>query len=124
MTGLARVAALVGLGVCAAGCAEAPGTAPVEQPYYRSQLINAHFHSAFLEMDDAAYRRDVIEEMDAHGIAVSVLHLNEESDLADWVDTTPGRFLAGPSFPCWENVEGRRFSRFKYGIQGGRNYCE
>lgn len=69
-------------------------------------IINAHFHSAFLHMDDAAYRDEVLAEMDAHNIAWSVLHLNEKSDVEDWVEAAPGRFLAGPSFPCWQNQDG------------------
>lgn len=69
-------------------------------------IFNAHFHSARLQMDDNSYLQTVLEEMDAHDIAKSVLHIAEPSDLEDWVDAAPGRFLAGPTFPCWLNEAG------------------
>ena len=69
-------------------------------------LFNAHFHSARLQMDDNAYLQSVLQEMDANNIARSVLHIAEPSDLEDWVDAAPGRFLAGPAFPCWRNETG------------------
>ncbi|MEM7327385.1 MAG: hypothetical protein AAF437_01520 [Pseudomonadota bacterium] len=69
-------------------------------------IINAHFHSARLGMDDGAYLQTVLEEMDAHNISKSVLHISEPSDLEDWVDAAPERFLAGPAFPCWLNDSG------------------
>ena len=100
--------ALAAVTLLTMGCAQeaqeqdgAKETAPAAAP-----IINAHFHSARLNMDDAAYRRDVLQEMDEHNIAVSVLHLNEESDLEDWADHAPDRFLAGPSFPCWRDAQG------------------
>lgn len=71
-----------------------------------TSIVNAHMHAAFLAMDDAAYRERVLQEMDAQNITRSVLHMNEESDIEDWVDAAPGRFLAGPSFPCWQNEDG------------------
>ncbi|GAB5456512.1 MAG: hypothetical protein Hens2KO_27410 [Henriciella sp.] len=69
-------------------------------------FINAHFHSARLGMDDGVYLQTVLEEMDAHKISKSVLHIAEPSDLEDWVDAAPERFLAGPAFPCWLNEAG------------------
>jgi len=76
------------------------------QPNSVKLLFNAHFHSARLQMDDNAYLQTVLQEMDAHNIAKSVLHIAEPSDLVDWVDAAPGRFLAGPAFPCWRNEAG------------------
>ncbi len=70
------------------------------------ELINSHFHSAYLGMNDASYRTDVIAEMDQFNFTKSVLHINEPSDLEDWVDAAPGRFLAGPAFPCWKTESG------------------
>ncbi|MEM8985278.1 MAG: amidohydrolase family protein [Pseudomonadota bacterium] len=69
-------------------------------------IINSHLHSAYLHMEDADYLQTVVAEMNRHDIARSVLHINEPSDLEDWVDAAPGRFLAGPTFPCWKNAEG------------------
>ncbi len=99
-----------------AGCGmlEASPTPQREENRNLSQteevLINAHFHSAYLHMDDAAYLQTVLAEMDAHNISKSVLHIAEPSDLEDWVDAAPGRFLAGPAFPCWENDTGELHS--------------
>lgn len=69
-------------------------------------VINAHFHSARLQMDDNAYLQTVLQEMDANHISKTVLHIAEPSDLEDWVDAAPERFLAGPTFPCWLNEAG------------------
>ncbi|MEM7503881.1 MAG: hypothetical protein AAF417_17655 [Pseudomonadota bacterium] len=65
------------------------------------RIINSHMHSAYLGMDDAGYRQQVLEGMDALNIRQSVLHLNEPEDIEDWVEAAPGRFLAGPAFPCF-----------------------
>ena len=69
-------------------------------------IINSHFHAAYLHMDDQAYLQTVLAEMEEHRIAKSVLHIAEPSDLEDWVDAAPGKFLAGPAFPCWKNETG------------------
>lgn len=82
---------------CSAPSLDSPSSAP--------PIFNAHMHAAFVGMDDAAYRREVVAEMDANGISRSVLHLNEYSDLDDW--SSP-RFMAGPAFPCWANEKGER----------------
>ena len=77
------------------------------QPDTRDEaIINSHFHAAYLGMDDQTYLETVLSEMTAHNIEASVLHIYEPSDLEDWVDRAPGRFLAGPAFPCWENQDG------------------
>jgi len=95
-----------------AGCGVSKTPTPPEQADLQvlsandAPLINAHFHSARLNMDDAAYRETVLAEMAVHNISHSVLHIGEPSDLVDWVDAAPGRFLAGPSFPCWRNDTG------------------
>lgn len=77
--------------------------ADLEDP---TRVFNAHMHAAFIDMDDATYRAQVLAEMEANNISKSVLHLNEVSDLEDWVAAEPDRFLAGPSFPCWQNQDG------------------
>jgi hypothetical protein len=59
-------------------------------------------HAAYLGMDDRGYLADVLAEMDENNIAVSILHINEPSDIDDWIKAAPNRFLAGPSFPCVE----------------------
>ncbi|MEM7083019.1 MAG: amidohydrolase family protein [Pseudomonadota bacterium] len=78
-----------------------PSSVRVSDSNVPPAIINAHFHAAYLHMDDANYFTDVMHEMDRHNIRLSVLHLNEESDVEDWVKRAPERFLAGPSFPCW-----------------------
>ena len=80
-----------------------------------ARIINSHMHSAYLDMDDAAYRQQVLEEMDALNIRQSVLHLNEPEDIEDWVEAAPGRFLAGPVFPCFADGGDRRSCRWDGG---------
>lgn len=65
-------------------------------------VVNAHMHAAFLGMDDAEYLSDVLTEMNTNNIEIAVLHINEPSDIDDWLKAAPGKFLAGPSFPCFE----------------------
>lgn len=80
---------------------------PAEPP--SPKHINSHMHAAPLGRDDAAYREHVLAEMDAHDIGYSVLHLFEPADVAVWLDGAPGRFLAGPVFPCWHRDDGTPF---------------
>ena len=79
---ISLTAVLVVVGGCAVSGSRVPDDA----------VFNAHMHAAYLGMDDAAYLEDVLGEMDATGIRRSVLHLNETSDVADWVDRAPTRF--------------------------------
>lgn len=83
---------LAGLGGCLLGSAR-PRADP--QP-----IIDVHRHAAWPGSDDAAYLAEEISELDAHHIVLAMLHINEPSDLDDWVDAAPGRFIAGPMFPC------------------------
>ncbi len=79
------------------------------QPSGTPQYVNAHMHASYLGDSDADYRADVLTDMRSNNIAVSVLHLNEASDIDDWVRAAPGKFLAGPSFPCFQSdASGRR----------------
>lgn len=80
------------------------------------RIINSHMHAAYLGMDDAAYRQQVLEEMEALNIERAVLHLNEPSDIDDWVLAAEGRFMAGPAFPCFaERADGSRSCRWDDG---------
>jgi hypothetical protein len=92
------LAAIIGFvfGSCTAPAVEAPAPAASEKP----PIFNAHMHAAFVGMDDAAYLRDVLAEMDENGISQSVLFINEPSDIAAWGGAAPGRFLLGAGFPC------------------------
>ena len=92
---LAGFAALA-VSACMAKTDEAISATASEKPL----LFNAHMHSAFVGQDDAAYLRDVLAEMDAVGMSRAVLFINEPSDIADWGEAAPGRFLIGPTFPC------------------------
>ena len=71
-------------------------------------IINAHMHSAYMHMEDAPYREQVLKEMENNGITQSVLHINEASDIHDWIEAAPGRFIAGPVFPCWQDGNGKQ----------------
>ncbi len=93
--GFAAISGLI-VSSCTAPADEAVSGSGSEKP----PVFNAHLHSAFVSMDDAAYLQDMLAEMDATGITQSVLFINEASDIADWGEAAPGRFLLGPSFPC------------------------
>jgi len=76
----------------------------------QTAVFNSHMHAAYLGMDDAAYLKDVLAEMDANDIEVSVLHINEPGDVDAWIKAAPGKFLAGPMFPCFESGRDSRLS--------------
>ena len=38
--------------------------------------------------------------MDAERIVLSLLHINERSDVPGWLEAAPGRFIGGPAMPC------------------------
>ncbi len=40
--------------------------------------------------------------MDAEGIVLSLLHINEPGDVQGWLEAAPGRFIGGPAMPCPE----------------------
>jgi hypothetical protein len=59
-----------------------------------------HFHASWPDGDDDAELAQRLEAMNANGIVLSVLFTNEPDDIHNWVEAAPGRFLAGPAFPC------------------------
>lgn len=67
------------------------------------EVFNAHMHSAYLSMNDAEYHAQVLAEMDANNIRQAVLHISEPSDIGDWGEKAPNRFLLSPSFPCFDS---------------------
>ena len=64
------------------------------------RIINAHMHTSDLGQSDSEYLAEVLEEMECNGIEKTVLHLNEASDIDEWLRAAPGKFIAGPSFSC------------------------
>jgi uncharacterized protein len=90
------------LGVCATrtnlaadSAAAEPGAAQQVQP-----IIDVHKHASWPGADDAAARAALLKEMDADGIVVSVLAINEPGDVQGWLEAAPGRFIGGPAMPC------------------------
>lgn len=73
------------------GCAQTGASEPI---------IDAHYHAAWPDGDDAAELAAHLAEMDAHGVVLSLLFANDADDIANWKNAAPGRFRIGPSFPC------------------------
>jgi len=73
------------------GCAQTGGSEPI---------IDAHSHAAWPNGDDAAELAAHLAEMNAHGIVLALLFINVADDITTWKNAAPGRFRAGPSFPC------------------------
>ena len=80
--------------VCLTACA--PGVA---QPRFQP-IIDVHRHASWPGADDDSARAALLAEMDAEGIVLSALHLNEPSDVEGWLLAAPGRFIGGPAMPC------------------------
>ena len=66
----------------------------------RQPIIDVHKHASWPGADDAAARNALLAEMDAEGIVLSLLHLNEPGDVEGWLQAAPGRFIGGPAMPC------------------------
>ena len=75
-------------------------------------IIDVHRHSTWPGSDDAAYRAQSLAEMDANGVVLALLSFTEYSDIGDWVEAAPGRFLAGPLLPCPRNQVEPRYRCF------------
>ncbi len=98
--------------LCAAGallvaCATRPGTmsgSPAAGTAGGAQryqpIIDVHKHASWPGADDAAPRAALLAEMDAEGIVLSLLHMNEPGDVQGWLQAAPGRFIGGPAMPC------------------------
>ena len=79
--------------VCATSCTTA-------QTYRKQPIIDVHKHASWPGADDAAARNALLAEMDAEGIVLSLLHINEPGDVQGWLQAAPGRFIGGPAMPC------------------------
>jgi hypothetical protein len=69
-------------------------------PAAAGPIIDVHKHASWPGADDAAARSALLAEMDAEGIVLSLLHLNEPGDVKGWLQAAPGRFIGGPAMPC------------------------
>lgn len=75
-------------------------------------IIDVHRHATWPGSDDDAYRAQTLAEMEAHGVVLALLSFTEYSDVADWVDAAPGKFLGGPLLPCPRNLVEPRYRCF------------
>ena len=85
---------------CAGGPARtvpniAPATARASE-----RVIDVHRHASWPGADDGSARAAAIAEMDANGIVLSLLCINEPADISGWLDAERGRFVGGPAMPC------------------------
>lgn len=81
------------------------------RPINRQPIIDVHKHASWPGADDAAARKALLTEMDADGIVLSVLHINEPGDVAGWLRAAPGRFVGGPAMPCPQTPAKQPFYR-------------
>ena len=71
----------------------------------RPPIIDVHRHASWPGTSDAEQRAALLEEMDAEGIVLSLLHINEPGDVQGWLESAPGRFTGGPAMPCPQTRE-------------------
>ena len=86
-----------------AGCALLLAVFPLNacaQSGARQPVIDTHFHAAWPDGDDAAELAAQLAAMDEHGIVLALLFANDADDITNWKNAAPGRFRAGPAFPC------------------------
>ena len=72
-----------------------PATAHSPEP-----IIDVHRHASWPGADDASARAGALAEMDANGIVLALLFINEPGDVSGWLEAAPGRFIGGPAMPC------------------------
>ena len=94
--------------VLAAGCTEVSAEPTAENRH--GPIIDVHRHASWPGADDGAARADAIAEMDANGIVLSLLYLNEPGDVEGWLENEGGRFIGGPAMPCSVIMSDSRFS--------------
>jgi uncharacterized protein len=76
-------------------CASAAGQRSARLP-----IIDVHRHASWPGTSDAPERAALLAAMDAEGIVLSLLHINEPGDVPGWLEAAPGRFIGGPAMPC------------------------
>jgi hypothetical protein len=86
--------------MCSALCAPAVAQRPARQP-----IIDVHRHASWPGTSDAEQRAALLADMDAEGIVLSLLHINEPGDVQGWLQAAPGRFIGGPAMPCPQTQE-------------------
>ena len=72
-----------------------PATAHAPEP-----VIDVHRHASWPGDADAPALAEALAEMDAEGIVLALLHINEPGDVSGWLEAAPGRFIGGPAMPC------------------------
>ena len=90
--------ALVVAGLLSIASTDRP--APSDTGADAQPIIDVHKHASWPGADDAAARNALLAEMDAEGIVLSLLSLNEPGDVAGWLQAAPRRFIGGPAMPC------------------------
>lgn len=63
-------------------------------------IIDVHRHASWPGEDDAGPRAELLANMDAENVVLTLLSINEPSDVQTWLDAAPGRFLGGLVMPC------------------------
>ena len=76
----------------------APWTPAAAQRF--QPIIDVHRHASWQGANDDAARAALLAEMSEAGIVLSLLHINEPSDVQDWLQAAPGKFIGGPAMPC------------------------
>ena len=80
-------------------CSALGGPAVAQRPA-RQPIIDVHRHASWPGTSDVEERAALLAAMDAEGIVLSLLHINEPGDVQGWLEAAPGRFIGGPAMPC------------------------
>ena len=63
-------------------------------------IIDVHRHASWPGEPDDAPRAQLLADMDAENVVLTLLSINEPGDVESWLEAAPGRFLGGPAMPC------------------------
>lgn len=75
-------------------------------------VIDVHRHGSWPWSEDAPYRAETLDEMDANNVATAVLSITDYDDVEDWQAAAPERFIIGAKIPCPRNLAEPRYNCF------------
>lgn len=75
-------------------------------------IIDVHRHATWPWTDESAYKARTLEKMEANGVAVAVLSINDYDDAGPWLSGSLGRFIVGVNVLCPRNLAEPRYHCF------------
>ena len=75
-------------------------------------VIDVHRHGSWPWSEDAPYRAETLDEMDANEVTTAVVSITDYDDVDEWQAAAPDRFITGVKVPCPRNLADPRYRCF------------